>query len=276
MNLDNYLRRIDYHGSRAVNADTLRAIQRAHLLAIPYENLDIHLGRTLPLDLEHIYTKLVEQRRGGWCYEMNGILAWALRELGFEVTMLGSSVGGPAQGMDGDLDHLILLVQLEQPWLVDAGFGNGLLDPLPLSAGDYQQDFLNFRLEQVDDKWFFHNHIYGGPGFGFTLLPRTYAGFAPRCHELQTLPSSGFVRATVCHRYLPDGFVSLRGAMLKQYRADGVVEEEIGSAVHYRQVLQEVFGLEIPEVETLWPVVWARHLAWKAELQKEQAEAANV
>ena len=68
MNLDNYLRRIDYHGSRAVNADTLRAIQRAHLLAIPYENLDIHLGRTLPLDLEHIYTKIVEQRRGrrGW------------------------------------------------------------------------------------------------------------------------------------------------------------------------------------------------------------------
>ncbi len=269
MNLDHYLRRIDYHGSRTVTSETLGAIQRAHLLAIPYENLDIHLGCPLTLDLDHIYTKLVEQRRGGWCYEMNGILAWALRALGFDVTLLGSSVGGSARGADGDLDHLILLVQLEQPWLVDAGFGNGVLDPLPLSAGAYQQDFLNFRLEQADDTWFFHNHRYGGPGYGFTLIPRTYAGFAPRCYELQTSPTSGFVRATVCHRYTPHGIVSLRDATLKQYRADGVVEEEIVTVVRYTQVLQELFGLEIPEVETLWSAVWARHLVWKATLEKQ-------
>lgn len=105
------------------------ALHRSHLYAIPYENLDIHLGRKLTLDPDHIYHKIVEERRGGWCYEMNGLFSQALRQMGFDVTLLGSSVGSPAQGgVDGDLDHLILLVQVDkQPWLADVGFGKGLL-----------------------------------------------------------------------------------------------------------------------------------------------------
>ena len=99
--------------------------------------------------------------------------------------MLGSSVGEPAQGgIDADLDHLILLVQLDQPWLVDVGFGNAFLEPLPLVASEAQQGWMNFRLEQEDEKWYFHNHRHGGHGYGFTLLPREFHGFAPRCHTL--------------------------------------------------------------------------------------------
>ncbi len=169
------------------------------MMAIPYENLDIHLGRKLTLDPDHIYHKIVEERRGGWCYEMNGLFSQALRQIGFDVTLLGSSVGSPAQGgVEGDLDHLILLVQVDkQPWLADVGFGKGLLDPIPLQVGEIQQNYLHYRLEQEGENWYFHNQPEGGPGFGFTLLPRTYAGFASRCHELQTSPDSGFVRAPV-------------------------------------------------------------------------------
>ncbi len=163
MKIGRYLSRIGYNGTTANSISTLQALHRAHLLAIPYENLDIHLGQRLTLDLEHIYAKIVEGGRGGWCYEMNGLFAWALQELGFTVAMLGSTVGAPAQGGVGnDLDHLILQVQLDQPWLVDVGFGNAFIEPLPLIPGDYQQGWMTFRLEQGADKWFFHNQPHGG------------------------------------------------------------------------------------------------------------------
>ena len=240
------------------------------MLAIPYENLDIHLNRTLTLDLDQIYRKIVERRRGGWCYEMNGLFAWALRELGFAVTLLGSSVGAPAQGEAGDLDHLILLVELEEPWLVDVGFGNGILEPLLLVAGEYQQEFSTFRLTLQDDgNWFFHNQLYGGPGYGFSLHPRRYEGFASRCYELQTSPESGFVRTTVCHRFTPQGFMSLRGAVLQQYKATGIAEEEIDTLSRYKQVLTDIFGLDAALADALWEKVWERHGFWKKEQEQQ-------
>ena len=79
MNLDRYLERIDFRDSPSLDLDTLRSLHRSHLAAIPYENLDIHLGRSLQLDLGEMYRKIVLDGRGGWCYEMNGLFAWALR-----------------------------------------------------------------------------------------------------------------------------------------------------------------------------------------------------
>src|SRR5437868_15402114 len=96
--LDAYLERIGYSGSRRPTLATLIAVHRAHLLAISYENLDIHLGRVLTLDPAQIFDKIVMRRRGGWCYEMNSLLAWALRELGFSVTLMGSTVNRAAIG----------------------------------------------------------------------------------------------------------------------------------------------------------------------------------
>lgn len=274
--LSAYLKRIGVAETQPPSREFLRQLHRAHLLSIPYENLDIHLGRKLTLDPDHIYRKIVEQGRGGWCYEMNGTFAWALRELGFDVTLLGSSVGSAAQGgVDGDLDHLILLVHLDQPWLADVGFGNGLLEPIPLKVGDYQQGHMHFRLEQTGDSWYFHNHEQGGPGYGFTLLPRAYAGFASRCHELQTLPESGFVKTTVCHRFVGDDsavgeIVSLRGAVLKQYGTAGTGEEEIDSLPRYRAVLQSTFGLDASLADALWAGVQKRHEIWKKQMAEEK------
>jgi len=270
MKLETYLQRIHYSGAREVTLATLRALHRAHLLAIPYENLDIHLGRPLTLDLAHIYHKLVEERRGGWCYEMNGLFAWALRELGFDVTLLGSTVGAPAQGIDGDQDHLILRVQLDQPWLVDVGFGNGFLEPLPLTPRTYPHNFLEFRLEQQNDSWYFHNHAHGAQGYGFTLHPRQLAGFARGCHILQTSPESGFVRVTVCHRFTQQGIVSLRGTLLKQITTAGVSEEEITSPERYMEVVNAIFGLDATIATVLWEKVWQGHVAWKEEQANAQ------
>lgn len=270
MKLQTYLDRIEYTGSPRPNLETLRAVHRAHLMTIPYENLDIHLGRWLSLEPEDAYRKIVLDGRGGWCFEMNGLLAWALDEIGFEVRLLSGSVGrmdleGPEYS-----SHLVLLVELEEgPHLADVGFGDGFLEPLPLREGEYVQDGFAFRIDRRattrGERWLMHNHAHGGaPHFDFSLAPRTMAQFVEQCQWLQTSPDSGFVRTTVCQRYDAGAFLTLRGAVFKTVTPDGVTERVLEHRAEYETVLREEFGLEIPEVSAIWAKVWARHLEWAA------------
>lgn len=265
MKIADYLQRIGYAGTLDPTLETLIALQRAHLFAIPYENLDIHRGGTLSLDIETIFDKLVTQKRGGWCYEMNSLLAWALGELGFDVTLLSSDVVSEMSGDGAGGDHLVLMVELDRPYLVDVGFGNGLLDPIPLEPGTYTQRFLTFHLLNEGDRWYFQNHPYGGSGFVFTLQPRTIEHFTARCHYLQTSPESGFVRTTVCHRFTQDGIVTLRGATLRRITEAGVSDEIVDNPATYEQVLNRLFDLRLSGVTSLWEKVWARHQIWLRE-----------
>ena len=102
MNVDAYLERIGYAGPLEPSVDTLAALQRAHMLTVPFENLDIGRGRRLVLDREPIFDKIVNRRRGGWCFELNQLFAGLLGELGFAVTLLGSKVIDPEGGESED------------------------------------------------------------------------------------------------------------------------------------------------------------------------------
>jgi N-hydroxyarylamine O-acetyltransferase len=198
---------------------------------------------------------------------MNGLLAWALRELGFDVTMLSSDVRSEMVGEGAAGDHLILKVELDRPYLADVGFGNGLLEPIPLEPGTYTQGFLSYRLFHDGERWYFQNHVYGGPGFVFTLQPRDFSYFATRCHELQTLPESGFVRTAVCHRFTPNSVITLRGAVLRSVTALGMTEQIVDNRATYEQLLNSAFDLRLPsdDVARLWEKVWARHQEWVRE-----------
>lgn len=263
VNIEAYFSRIGYRGRAEPTLETLRAIHRAHLLFIPYENLDIHLGHPLTLEPASIFEKLVLRERGGWCYEMNGLLAWVLGELGFEVRLLSGAVGRDRHGNEAEGTHLVLLVQLEHPYLADVGFGDGFLEPLPLREGEYQQGFLRFRLSQDGGRWTLHNHPGGGASsFDFDLKPYQLSDFTAQCWRQQTSLDSGFVQKTICQRMLPDGILTLRGAVLKTLRADKTQQRVIQSEAEYRQVLREHFGLQIDTAE-LWPRVWRRHLEWR-------------
>lgn len=265
MDIDAYLARIRHEGTLEPTLATLQALHRAHLLAIPYENLDIHLGRTLTLSLPDIFDKLVTRNRGGWCFEMNGLFAWALRELGFSVTLLGAAVTRANAPPKPQPDHLIVRVDLERPYLADVGFGDGLLEALPLEPGAYRQAFFDFALIRTGDAWYFQNHPRGSaPGFGFGLGPKRLTDFAETCRTLQTSPESGFVRVTVCQKLTRTGVVTLRGATLQEVTAKGVEERVLESAEDFDRALNEKFGLELPEASTLWPRVWASHQVWAA------------
>lgn len=272
--LDRYFERIGYGGPVEPTVDVLRGIHRAHLLAIPYENFDIHLGRPLRLDPERFYAKLVDARRGGWCYEMNGLLAWALRAIGFRVTMVSGTVGRAQRGDSVEGNHLVLLVDLDRPWVADTGFGDGFLDPVPLAEGEFSQLGLTYRLERSGARWQFHNQPWGGAaGFDFTAEPRALADFEARCHDLQTSPESSFVRATVCERFTPEAIVSLRGAVLRTITADGPVDVVLTGRQAFERTLEDTFGLDSGPIGALWPQIEARHEAWVA---RTAAEAAAV
>lgn len=267
MNLEAYFARVGYTGSHEPTLETLMALHRLHLLAIPYENLDIHLGRPLTLSLPQIFDKLVAEQRGGWCFEMNGLFAWALRELGFEVTLLGAFVERVNAPPKTQPDHLLLLVQLDKPYLVDVGFGDGIVEPLPLAPGSHVQRGLEYELSQEGEHWVFRNDLQSGaPGFRFTLESHVLPDFAGMCHALQTLPESGFVRAVVCQRWTGEGYTVLRGATLRESGKGGVRERVLENATDFETTLQGHFGLAIPEALGLWPRVWASHEAWLASL----------
>jgi len=126
MHIQAYLDRIDYRGPLEPTAETLQALQVAHLLAVPVENLNIGMGWPIVLDQEALFEKIVVRRRGGFCYELNGLFAALLRALGFEVTMLSAGVARAAGGFGPEFDHLTLLVR----GMGDGGWGLGIRLPI--------------------------------------------------------------------------------------------------------------------------------------------------
>jgi N-hydroxyarylamine O-acetyltransferase len=284
LSLAAYLQRIGYAGPIEPSFAVLRDVHRAHLLTIPYENLDIHLGRPLSLNIGTIYDKIVNRRRGGWCYEMNGLLAWALREIGFEVHLVSGAVNRARAGDLAEGNHLVLLVQLDQPYVADAGFGNAFLEPLPLIEGEHEQHGFRFRLERthspprlsgegLGEGWIFHNHAFGGAGYDFTTTPRSIEDFAERCQWLQSSPESGFVRVSVCHRFTEHGYITLRGLMLETVSPNEVHTRTINDIVDYRDVLCNQFGLVLDsDIDRLWQKARGSHLEWLESQQTRLSE----
>ena len=156
-----YAHRIGYDGPLTANLETLRALHRAHAMTIPYENFDIHLKRPTTIDPHAAFDKLVTRRRGGWCYEMNGVFGLALQTIGFDVTRLSADGATPHS-------HLVLTVALNgATYVCDVGFADGPIDVYPLIEGPFSQDGLEFRVEYAaDGRWRLHNHRHGmTPGF---------------------------------------------------------------------------------------------------------------
>lgn len=217
------------------------------MLSVPFENLDIGLGRKIVCGEDSFIHKIVDRRRGGFCYELNGAFAALLRELGFNVTLLSARVPRQDGGNGPEFDHLTLRVGLEEPWLADVGFGDSFLDPLRLQAGVEQpQGRRSFRL--VDQHGSFDVEMREPDAawkrqYSFTLVPRQLSDFEPMCHYHQTSPESPFTRRTICSRATPNGRITLAGWKLIQTRHGKKQESLLNSEEEWRTVLQEQFGV---------------------------------
>jgi len=265
LELSAYLRRIRFDGSVRPDLATLKAIHRAHQYAIPFENLDVLLRRSVALDLEANYDKIVRQRRGGWCYEMNGVMGWALKEIGFEVMRMGAGVMRVQAGDVQLGNHLCLLVNLEQPYLVDVGFGGSLSEPLLLEAAQREDRPYRLGLSGLDDSyWRFTEVAHGDDeafSFDFRVAPADEALLERKCQFLQTDPASPFTQNLVVQRRTADTHLSLRGRVLATIHATRSDKQLLKSADELITTLRDSFDLDIPEVATLWPSICARHEA---------------
>ncbi|HXR17663.1 MAG TPA: arylamine N-acetyltransferase, partial [Terriglobales bacterium] len=195
-NLSAYLDRIAYSGPLTPTADVLRNLHRAHLLTVPFENLDIALGRKIVCDESTFIRKIVERQRGGFCYELNGAFAALLRALRFQVTLLSARVPREDGSESPEFDHLALRIDLDEPWLADVGFGDSFLEPLRLQPGiEQSHDDRTFRVVDCGDSLRMERAERDGAWkrqYSFTLTPRSLDDFAAMCHYHQTSPESPF------------------------------------------------------------------------------------
>jgi N-hydroxyarylamine O-acetyltransferase len=263
MDLQAYFDRIGFSGPARADLATLRGLHRAHLQAVPYENFDVQLGRPLTPDPTAAFEKIVGRRRGGWCYEMNGVFGLVLAELGFKVTRMA---GAAMREMMGDVavgNHLVLLVEIGgQPWIADVGFGDGTLEPFRLEPAAMAVGGYAFRVEAMDEGWWrFHNHEQGGArSFDFRVAPADPALLAAKCQALQTASDSTFVLNAIAQRYRGETILQLRGRTLRRVTPPGAVETRLlASADELVAVLAGEFDLDLPEAATLWPRICARH-----------------
>jgi N-hydroxyarylamine O-acetyltransferase len=249
LDVTSYLARIDYSGPSTPTSETLREIHRAHLLAVPFENLDISLGRPIAIDEDAILRKIVERRRGGFCYELNGAFAALLRALGFRVTLLSARVSRESGGESPEFDHLALRVDLEQPWLADVGFGELFMEPLALEPDKVQQDpAAAFRLLQFGERLQLEKLEADGRWkreYSFSLVPRSLEDFSARCQFHQTSPESHFTQNRICTRATPEGRITLSEMKLIVTRK-GMREERMLSSEEERiDLLREAFGIRL-------------------------------
>jgi len=218
MNVLTYLERIHYTEPINPDMDTLHALQLAHLRSVPFENLDIGLKRAIQINEPEIWDKLIVNNRGGFCYELNGLFAWLLQQIGFGVTYLNARDYHEADDTFGiDFDHLTLMVQIPSEstrWLVDVGWGDTFTQPLDIDNPEWQeQGERAYRLEPFRDGYQLWQRDWGGKierQYYFDLTPHQFpAEYEAACHYHQTSPQSIFTRNRIISRLTEYGRISL-------------------------------------------------------------------
>ena len=248
MNIQAYLQRIDYTGPLALTAETLRRLQVAHLFAVPFENLSIHSAESIVLTDDALFAKIVTHRRGGFCYELNGLFAALLGALGFKVAMLSAQVANAEGDFGPDFDHMTLMVTLDERWLVDVGFGDSFLEPLLVDErSDQVQGNRAYRIvldgaylilsQRIDgEKW--------NAQYRFTLKPYQYSDYVERCQYHQTSPQSHFTKARICSLATPEGRLTLSDMRFIRTTASADRQEQgLTTENEYATILSEYFGI---------------------------------
>lgn len=252
MDIQTYLGRIRYSMPVRPDVQTLQGLHLAHMQNVAFENLDIGLKRPIRLTEEALWEKIVVQRRGGFCYELNGLFAWLLKQIGFEVTYLNARVYNQWGELGIDFDHLALLVRAskqEKRWLADVGFGDSFNFPLNLEeCGVQWQGLRAYRLEQAVEGYVTWQKNYDGSWerqYFFDLQPRTFSSdYEPACLYHQVSPASSFTRGSIISRATPAGRVSLEDGRLiltenGQRSVRSIDQDE------YHALLWKYFGVDL-------------------------------
>jgi N-hydroxyarylamine O-acetyltransferase len=253
MDISVYLARIQFSKPLKPDVQTLKGLQLSHMLNVPFENLDIGLKRPIRLTEAGLWEKIVLQKRGGFCYELNGMFAWLLKEIGFDVTYLNARVYSHEGKLGIDFDHLALLVEVpNQPgrWLADVGFGDSFNEPLSFEEqGEQAQGLRSYRLEQTSDGFITWQKNYDSSWerqYFFDLQPRKFpVDYEAACLYHQTSPQSSFTRRGIISRATPDGRVSLEEGRLILTRNGQRSEYPVENKEQYDSLLKQYFDVTL-------------------------------
>lgn len=246
-----YLQRIGWQGKPGADLITLKKLQTAHLYTVPFENLSIHTGEWIRLDYDWLFEKIVRRRRGGFCYELNGLFGWLLSEIGYDVTLLSARVLSAGGAYGPEFDHLVLKVDLDDSWLVDVGFGRAFSEPLAIRTGEEQtQGNERFKITQEGEDyiyWRFDNEWLAG--YRFSLKPRNLSDFSEMCRYHQKSSQSPFTEKWLATMLTENGRETLHqdGHDFRYIISDssGKHERIIQGQENALILLEEIFG--IPE-----------------------------
>ncbi len=250
LDVTTYLRRIGYDGPRDGSAAALAGLQQAHLCAVPYENLDILAGKPLSLESDALYDKIVTRRRGGFCFELNGLFGWLLEALGYSVTHYFARFlkDEPTTPMRR---HRVLRVMAEgQPWLCDVGVGGPVpLRPLRLTEGleQLQGDDCYRLLRDPFLGWVVEERRHGAWSryYSFTEEPQLPVDFVATSFYCEHSPASPFNKEPMVALRTPEGRLTLDGRVFKRFTPTGVTVTEAKDAATFDRLLLEYFGLAI-------------------------------
>lgn len=252
MDIKKYLARIGLNEVPQADLESLRLLQESHLYTVPFENLDIHLGRRIIIDYDRIFEKVVDQKRGGFCYELNGLFFHLLEALGYQVKRLSARVyQDERQAFSHEYDHMTLCVHLDgKDWLTDVGFGRFSFAPLCIGMNEIQSDGkrqYKFVPYEADKDYVSVMHLEEDgnwkDGYIFSMKARAAEEFIPMCHYQQTFPESHFLKGKMCTIPTKEGRITLNEKSLKITKAGEVEETEIGNDEVFFQHLKTYFGI---------------------------------
>lgn len=261
LDLSAYLARIGVAGAPSPDLTTLRALHRGHTTSIPFENLDVMLGRDIPLDVESLQRKMVGSSRGGYCFEHATLFAAVLARIGFRFTALSGRVTLGGDWSSRPPTHALIVVDLDgRRFLCDVGFGRGPLEPIELIDGaEVDQEGWGLRLstEPVDDlfgtdRWILWQRVRGAwvDRHTFTLNPQFPIDYRVGSHFVSTSPRSPFTARPFVQRFAVDGHHTLDDSTLTTIDPDGVETVSEVAVDHLPDLLRGIFGIDLPESDT--------------------------
>jgi N-hydroxyarylamine O-acetyltransferase len=248
-----YFERINYNGTIVPTLQLLNTLQKLHLLSVPFENLDIHYKIPIELDLTKIFEKVVNKRRGGFCYELNGLFYELLKSIGFHVKMVSARVfNNQQQTFSPEFDHLTIIAKINSTdYLVDVGFGEFAFLPLRIELNKIQDDERgSFRIEKYDDEYYKVSKLVDEnwmTEYMFSLRERDLSEFKDMCLYHQTSPHSHFTQSKLCSLATEKGRITVTADKIKIKEEDTITELPVSSEEEFLSALKKYFNIGLHE-----------------------------
>lgn len=251
MFVEEYLNRIGIKERKNPSAEFLSELQEKHMLSVPFEDLDIPDRDVIILDTDRIFKKVIQNGRGGFCYELNGLFYVLLRELGFDAQMIEARVyNKERKDLGPPFDHMAILVKLENTYLADVGFGDSFRRPVVFPGGSAEDVSGSYKIENAGNSLYRLMKIEDGEWmlkYEFTDTPRRLEDFGEMCVFQQTSPGSVFRSRMICTIATPGGRITLSEKSLTITNGQSKLKRDLAEPAEFYSLLKEYFGINLEQ-----------------------------